>query len=80
MWYTLSISARCSSRTPFVFVGLVGGHRRSRIDEILVSKVVGHVAVADQHDVAEREVGTDVGDVAGEVIGEHGVDEDHFGT
>jgi hypothetical protein len=30
--------------------------------------------------VAEREIGPHVGDVAGEVIGEHGVDEGHLGT
>ena len=95
MWYTFSISARCSSSTPFgrpvvppVYISTTGSSSSgssgvdggARLDQVLVAEVVGHVAIADQHDVAEREVGTDVGDVAREVIGEHGVDEDHLGA
>ena len=93
MWYTFSISARCSSSTPFgetgrtarvhqhhgvVLVRLVGGDGAPGLDQVLIAKVVGHVAVADQHHMAERELGTDVGDVAGQVVGEHRVDEDHL--
>ena len=79
MWYRFSISARCSSSTPFGQpggaagvhqhhgVGLLrlGRHDRvAGVDELLVADVVGHVAVADQHDVAQRQVGADLGDVA----------------
>ena len=60
--------------------GLVGSHGHTGIDQVLISEVVGHVAITDQHHMAEREIGTDVGDAAREVIGEHGVDEDHLGT
>ena len=73
-------SARVHEHDRVVFVGLVGDHGRAGLDQVFISKVVRHVAIADQHDMAERQVGTDVGDVAGEVIGEHGVDEDHLGA
>ena len=36
---------------------------------------MGGVAVADEHDVPQRQIGTDGLDVPGEVLGEHGVDE-----
>ena len=90
MWCRLRISARCSSNTPLArpvvppvyistaascLVRLLGDDWFTGVDEILVADVVGEVATADQHDVAQRQVGADVGDVARQVVGEHAVDE-----
>ena len=54
---------------------LIGFHRAAGVDEVLVPQVVGHVAVTDQHDVAERQLVAHIGDVAGEMFREHRVDE-----
>ena len=48
--------------------------------QVLVAHVVRSVAVADEHDMTQRQLAAHLGDVAGEVVGEQRVDEHDLAT
>ena len=63
-----------------VLVRFIGHHGASCCQQVLIAHVVGRLAVAYEHHAAQWELIADLGDVAGEVVGEQRVDERHLGA
>ena len=60
------------------FFGLGRNVRRATRQQFFVGDVVSHIGLADEHDGLEGQFCARLGDVAQEVLGEHGVDERHL--